>query len=218
MDGVHDMGGTHGFGPVDPEDDHPLVDGDWRARMFGIEISFTQPGGFNLDWMRHVMECMPPAAYLSSEYYDRWYWREVGILANAGWVTVDELKSGVPESVPDDAGDPLPPEAVPVMLDQGLDSHRPPAGPDAFSVGDTVRAKFTTHIGATRLPRYVRGHTGRIEAKHGWHVLPDASAHGDDKAEPLYNVSFLARDLWDDVSSPKDRVFLDLWESYLEPA
>jgi nitrile hydratase accessory protein len=124
MDGVHDMGGMHGFGPVDPSPDEPLSKTCWRARMFGIELSYTQPGGFNLDWMRHVMECMPPAAYLSSEYFDRWYWRDAGILFNAGWVSIDELTTGKSGARPADAGDPLPPEAIPGMLSQGVDSRR----------------------------------------------------------------------------------------------
>jgi nitrile hydratase beta subunit len=218
MDGVHDMGGIHGFGPVDPSPDKPLSKTDWRARMFGIELSFTQPDGFNLDWMRHVMECMPPAAYLSSEYFERWYWREVGILANASWVSIDELTTGKAVTRSADTGDPLPPEAVPAMLSQGVDSRRRPAGPPTFMPGDRVRAKFHSPLGATRLPRYVRGHVGIVESYHGWHRLPDASAHGEEQAEPLYCVGFLARGLWDDVASPGDMVFADLWESYLEPA
>ena len=125
--------------------------------MFGIELSLTQPGGFNLDWMRHVMECMPPAAYLSSEYFDRWYWREVGILTNAGWVSIDELTTGKAATSPADTGDPLPPEALPAMLRQGVHSRRPSAGPPAFKPGDRVRTKFHSPLGVTRLPRYVRG-------------------------------------------------------------
>ncbi|MFO1102390.1 MAG: nitrile hydratase subunit beta [Methylocystis sp.] len=61
----------HGFGSVDASPKRLLSITDWPARMLGIDLSYTQPGGFNLDWMRHVMECMPPAAYLSSEYFDR---------------------------------------------------------------------------------------------------------------------------------------------------
>ena len=53
---------------------------------------------------------------------------------------------------------------------------------------------------------------------HNQHRLPDVSAHGEEQAEPLYCVGFLARDLWDDVASQQNVVFTDLWESYLEPA
>ncbi len=217
MDGVHDMGGLHGFGAVDPAHEEPMSRTSWRSRIFGIELSYTQPGGFNLDWMRHVLECMPPAAYLTSEYYDRWYWREATILANAGWASIDELTTGEAASQPVGAGEPMPPEVVPILLEHGVDSRRPDAGAPAFQPGDRVRAKCHSPLGATRLPRYVRGHVGAIEALRGWHVLPDANAHGEERAEPLYCVRFLAGNLWDDAASPRDLVFADLWQSYLEP-
>lgn len=216
MDGIHDMGGMHGFGPVDPSREQPFSKTDWRARMFCLELSYTQPGGFNVDWLRHVLECIPPDVYLTSDYFDRWYWRDIGVLANVGWVSIDELASGIATSRPQDVGDPLPPEAVSVMLEQGLDSRRDIADPPAFKPGDRVRAKFHSPIGATRLPRYVRGHVGVIEQYHGWHVLPDANAVGDERPEPLYTVGFLAQELWSDAAAPGDKVFPCLWESYLE--
>lgn len=218
MDGVHDMGGMHGFGPINLFAESTLSETDWRARMFGIELSYTQPGGFNLDWMRHVMECMPPATYLSSDYFDRWYWRDAAILANAGWVSLEELTTGKATGLPIDADSPLTPQAVPAILKQGIASRRPEVRPPAFRPGDRVRTKFHAPLGATRLPRYARGHIGTVESYRGWYCLPDANAHGEDRPEPLYSVDFLAHDLWDDVSSPRDMVFADLWESYLEAA
>jgi nitrile hydratase subunit beta len=188
MDGVHDMGGMQGFGSVDPSPDQPLSKTDWRARMFGIELSYIQPGGFNLDWMRHVMECMPPSAYLSSEYFDRWCWRDAAILTNAGWVGIDELMTGKAAFRPANAGGPPPPDAVPAILSQGVDSRRPSQGLPAFKPGDRVRAKFHSPLGATRLPRYLRGHIGAVEAYHGWHRLPDVSAHVEEQAEPLWGL------------------------------
>jgi hypothetical protein len=124
MDGVHDMGGMQGFGAVDPTDELRWSKADWRARMFAIELSYTQPGGANVDWLRHVLECMPPAVYLGSEYFDRWYWRDAGVLANADWVDIEELRTGKAANRPADAGEPLSPEAVPAILEQGVDSGR----------------------------------------------------------------------------------------------
>jgi nitrile hydratase beta subunit len=217
MDGVHDMGGMQGFGAVDPTDELRWSKADWRARMFAIELSYTQPGGANVDWLRHVLECMPPAVYLGSEYFDRWYWRDAGVLANADWVDIEELRTGKAANRPADAGEPLSPEAVPAILEQGVDSRRAAEGAPAFKPGDRARARFHSPLGATRLPRYTRGHAGTIEAYHGWYVLPDANACGDERAEPLYTVGFLAKDLWDDVKSQRDMVFVGMWESYLEP-
>ena len=70
--------------------------------------------------------------------------------------------------------------------------------------------------GHTRLPAYVRGRVGVIHAHHGAHVLPDASARGEERPEHLYSVAFSADALWPEASGRAEKVFLDLWESYLE--
>ena len=57
-----------------------------------------------------------------------------------------------------------------------------------------------------------------IHAHHGGHVLPDASARGEHRGEHLYTVSFASSDLWPEAKGSGDRVFVDLWESYLESA
>ena len=57
-----------------------------------------------------------------------------------------------------------------------------------------------------------------IHAHHGGHVLPDAAARGEHRGEHLYTVSFASPDLWPEAKGSADRVFVDLWESYLEPA
>ena len=73
--------------------------------------------------------------------------------------------------------------------------------------------------GHTRLPRYARGQRGVIAAVRGVCVFPDTNAHGQgEQPEPVYGVSFDARELWGDTAEPNQRVFIDLWESYLAPA
>jgi nitrile hydratase len=77
-----------------------------------------------------------------------------------------------------------------------------------------TRQLTTTHH--TRLPGYARGKPGIIHAHHGAHIFADSSARGDESAQHLYSVVFDACDLWFEAENSKDRVFLDLWESYLE--
>ena len=49
----------------------------------------------------------------------------------------------------------------------------------------------------TRLPRYVRGHTGIIERVIGCHVFPDSNALGTgENPQWLYTVRFDGRELW----------------------
>src|SRR5262249_60152566 len=89
-------------------------------------------------------------------------------------------------------------------------------GPPVFKSGDSVRGKSPGVWGHPRLPAYVRGRRGWVEAFHGAPVFPDANAHGEKRAEPLYTVGFDAAELWPDAKGRRDRVFLNLWESYLE--
>ena len=84
MDGVHDLGGIQGFGPIEIEDDHVPSKSDWGVRSFAIQLSASYPGGFSVDWIRHVAQCIPPAAYLEIEYYDRWYRMVAGVLLDGG--------------------------------------------------------------------------------------------------------------------------------------
>jgi nitrile hydratase len=55
-----------------------------------------------------------------------------------------------------------------------------------------------------------------VEAHRGVHVFPDASAHGrGDQPQHLYSVRFDAAELWGEAAEASQRVYLDLWESYL---
>ena len=95
---------------------------------------------------------------------------------------------------------------------------RPSDATARFAVGDAVVTLRNGAPGHTRLPQYARGRTGRVEHDHGAHVLPDRNVDGEGYAEPLYTVSFAATELWPDAKGRDDRVYIDLWESYLAPA
>jgi nitrile hydratase subunit beta len=90
--------------------------------------------------------------------------------------------------------------------------------PARFKPGDRVRARNLHPVGHTRLPRYVRSRCGVIERHHGGFVFADTRAHGlGDQPQHLYSVRFEARELWGPQAPPHDALYLDLWESYLEP-
>ncbi len=72
MNGVHDLGGMHGFGPVEREENEPLFHAEWEARVFGLQGVVRARNYFNLDAFRHGIERMAPAEYLRSTYYERW--------------------------------------------------------------------------------------------------------------------------------------------------
>jgi nitrile hydratase len=94
---------------------------------------------------------------------------------------------------------------------------RPINAKPKFVVGNKIVAQQNASTGHTRLPGYVRGRSGKIHAHHGAHLFPDAVARGIEKAEHLYTVVFLAQELWPEANDSKDIIFLDLWESYLDP-
>src|SRR5215831_1467125 len=72
MNGAHDMGGVHGFGPVVPEADEPTFHADWERRTFALALAAGRAGQWNLDMMRFAFENRSPSDYLSKSYYERW--------------------------------------------------------------------------------------------------------------------------------------------------
>jgi nitrile hydratase len=91
MDGIHDLGGMHGFGPIRPERDEPVFHQPWERRVFGMMIATFAGGQFNVDQFRHAIERMAPAHYLESSYYEHWLTALETLLVENGALTGDEL-------------------------------------------------------------------------------------------------------------------------------
>ena len=85
----------------------------------------------------------------------------------------------------------------------------------SFAAGTRVRVRAGDPDHHTRVPRYVRGHTGVIVAAIGQWPVPDDSARGigPPRVGICYVVRFSAADLW---GSGDHTVHVDLWESYLD--
>ena len=70
MNGIHDLGGMMGFGPVAPERDEPVFHADWEGRVLAMEVAVRNAGvPWNLDRIRAVREALPPPRYLAMSYY-----------------------------------------------------------------------------------------------------------------------------------------------------
>ena len=72
MNGVHDMGGMHGFGPIVREVNEPLFHAAWEAQVRAMVVIARSRGYFNLDAFRYGIERMDPAHYLRAPYFERW--------------------------------------------------------------------------------------------------------------------------------------------------
>ncbi len=217
MNGVHDMGGMHGLGPIDPLPKEPLFHHDWESRVLAMNIA--SPTRSNIDAGRHQRELIPGPEYLAMTYYEKWFRGLSERLISRGFATAEELASGHTVSGTPPATPHLKPDGVTAAMTRPGSYVREVTNAPLFAQGDRVRCLNLNPTGHTRLPRYVRGCVGEIETWHGAHVYPDSHAHdaGEDPRH-LYGVRFSARELWGPDAHPRDSVRLDLWEPYLERA
>jgi nitrile hydratase subunit beta len=218
MNGAHDLGGMHGFGPVEIEHDEPVFHSGWEKRAFAITLASGFHGKWNLDMSRHAREQMPPAEYLATGYYEHWLFGLEKLLVDRRLVSPEELRTGRAEAPAVDA------RALRAADVQPMLRNRRSARIDAdvaprFGVGEHVVARNINPVGHTRLPRYARGRSGVIDRDHGVFIFADTNAMtGDRKPQHCYSVRFTARELWGPEASARDSVFVDLWDDHLDAA
>jgi nitrile hydratase beta subunit len=198
MNGVHDLGGMQGFGPIEPEANEPVFHADWEGAVLAMNIAAMTQRLYNVDEFRHGVE--------------------KGVVSRAELEARTAAFSADPDL-------PLPRRSDPALAARMREAIRKGAAasseerPSArFRPGDRVVTRNMHPPGHTRLPRYARGRRGAIERVHGVFTVPDSHAHGRGRQpQPLYSVAFESRELWGAAAAPRERVYLDLWEPYLEP-
>ena len=215
MNGIHDMGGMDGFGPVEREENEPVFHHRWEGRVYALNRAVRRWGvGRNWPGFRFVLENIPPADYLRMSYYERWFHMIVSWLSGSGLVSGTELASGRADS---GARTPaiLPPTKTGSLGFGRLDV----AVPARFRPDDLVRARNLHPVAHNRQPRYVRGRVGTVVEDYGVYALQDSDEVGRqpcDQPQHVYSVRFEARELWGDRAAARDAVYVDLWEEYLE--
>lgn len=215
MDGVHDLAGKQGFGPVDHkineyENGQPVPEtfhADWEHLPYSLFfLGVAELNKFSVDEVRHVVERIAPVHYLVTPYYERYAIGVATLMVETGVLTKDELEKF--------AGGPFP-------LSLPATSEGRPARSDTpvFNVGDTVRVRDEHFAGHIRMPGICRGKTGvvRHRTAEKW-PFPDAIGHGrtDGGAEPTYHVEFTGEELFGDDTDAA-AVMVDLFGGYLEP-
>lgn len=182
MNGVHDMGGMHGFGPVVYEGNEPAFHHDWERIAIAIQLDGIATGQWCADEFRHTRERVEPATYLGSSYYALWMEAMEQLLIAKGIVAEDEIDRrqeffrADPTARPEAplAGDPAPllPRRGQWQFRRQLDTT------PRFAIGDAVRTDNRQPHGHTRLPRYARLKQGTVVGYHGAFDLADAAAAG----------------------------------------
>lgn len=218
MNGVHDMGGMHGMGPIRYEKDEPVFHAIWEGRVYAMTRAAWAWGKWNIDANRYEIELIPAEDYLRMSYYERWLACLEKTVVKYGLVTKQEFASG--KAAPGSA------KSIPALTPEmaarnarNIPSSKEPSIAPKFQVGQRVRARNINPAGHTRLPRYARGKTGQVARDHGVYALPDTNAHFQgEHRQHVYSVRFAAGELWGETASPRDFVYLDMWDDYLEPA
>ncbi|MEM1432550.1 MAG: nitrile hydratase subunit beta [Pseudomonadota bacterium] len=223
MDGIHDLGGRHGFGAVEIEDDEPVFHERWEAAVFTMTRSARAAGATaNTDQFRFAIERIDPIAYLTHGYYGRWLGgletllTEAGVVSTAA-VTGRAVRLGGERDTriaarPD-------PRRKPFPAPEETGAVRPQSTHPAFAPGARVRTLQAPVSGHTRLPAYARGRTGTVVALRGVWVFPDSNAEGlGEQPQQVYSVAFTGTELWGETGEPGLVLHLDLFERYLEAA
>ncbi len=204
MDGIHDLGGKQGFGPVRHSPKAQAFHAAWERRVNAMYSLAVKHGVFNMDEYRHAIERMEPRHYVSAGYYERTLTSLATLCVEKGVVTHAGLEQRAQGAFP---------LALPSAPGR---ANRP--GRERFAVGDrvTVRADFVP--GHIRLPAYIRGHSGVVVGESPAYPFPDAHAHGvKAEDEPTYDVRFSAAQLWPNGADAAF-VHVGVFQSYLERA
>jgi len=204
MDGVHDLGGRQGFGPVRYKIDAQAFHAPWEVKANSLYAFAVRSGMFNMDEYRHAIERMDPRHYLTASYYERSLTSLLTLCVEKGIVPLEELEERAGGEIP---------LASPSASGRGNAEER-----EAFKPGDRVRVRLDFVPGHIRMPGYIRGKTGVVVGVSPAYPFPDAHAHGvkaDD--EPTYDVRFRSEDLWPQ-GSDSALVHAGVFQSYLEHA
>jgi nitrile hydratase len=218
MNGIHDMGGMHGLGPIEVEKNEPVFHARWEGRVLALTFAMGATG--KLGYFRYYLERIPAVDYLRMSYYEKWFTALVERLSLSGLVAREEIETGKRARGSPKATPALSATQVPQLIAR-RGGTQPQGGPSHFQAGQRVRARNIHPVGHTRLPRYARGRQGLIERDYGVFGFQDTDVYGHPlgpKPQHVYSVRFAARELWGEQASPRDYVYIDLWEDYLEPA
>jgi nitrile hydratase beta subunit len=204
MDGVHDLGGKQGFGPVVHNANAAVFHEDWEKRINALYGVAVRAGIFNMDEYRHAIERMAPRHYMSAGYYERTLTSLATLCVEKGVVSLTDLVQRAGGAFP---------LALPLGPGRSNESGR-----QFFDIGDRVQVRNDHVNGHVRMPGYIRGKTGVVVHISPAYPFPDAHAHDlSAEDEPTFDVRFKSTELWPDAAD-EAFVHVGVFQSYLMPA
>ncbi len=233
MNGIHDLGGMHGFGAIERDENEPAFHAGWEGRTFAIVLATMASRYWNAGELRRSIERMPPARYLTATYYERWLYALEALLLEKNLLSREEIAAqlqrlGQTETAVRAAEAPgnaaranrsgleLAAKPTNPSCGRSAELRHDPGRKARFKPGDVVIARNINPQGHTRLPRYARGRRGVVRRDWGAFVFPDTHAHGlGANLQHCYAVEFSGRELWGDEHDADEFVYIDLWEDYL---
>jgi nitrile hydratase len=227
MNGLHDLGGVDGLGPIHPTPAEPPFHAQWEKTAHSLMAAGFLAGYFGIDALRYGIELMDPREYLSSPYYLHWVRSVEHHAIAAGAIDPEELDRRTrhylehPDAaLPEHEPNPKLVEVAEAAVLAGASARRPLDTPPAFAVGDVVRVDDPAPFGHTRRARYVRGKVGAVIAYRGSFVYPDTAAAGlGEDPQHVYTILFAAQTLWgQEYAEPNTSTTFDVWEPYIAHA
>ena len=204
MNGMHDLGGKQGFGPVRHSADAGVFHASWEVRANALYSLAVKHGIFNMDEYRYAIERMEPRHYLQASYYERSLTSLATLCVEKGLISKDELERRTQGSFP--------------LAQAACAGRSNRADRQTYLPGDLVRVRDDHVSGHVRMPGYIRGKRGVVVGVSPAYPFPDAHAHGvAAQTEPSYDVRFDAAELWPDTADAA-KIHVGVFESYLEQA
>lgn len=223
MNGLHDLGGMQGLGPVVIEPNEPPFHHPWERRAFAITLAAGYLGAWNIDQSRAMRERLPAAQFFDTSYYELWLYGLERLLDARGLVRDGERAARRQDpTVPVAAVDgvhALPARDVERVFGTARASRTDDDIEPRYRVGDRVLTRTMNPVDHTRMPRYARGKRGLITIDHGVWIFADSMGNdlGPDP-QHVYSVRFDARELWGSAATAGDAVYVDLWDDHLGPS
>lgn len=216
-----DLGGAHGFGPVTIETDEPVFHQAWEGVVVAGTLGTMIAGLYNLDQFREAIDDLDPLAYMSVTYFAKWLHSLEHNCVRAGVFTPEEIDERLEQIAHGDtfaapSADPEIAANLQQLISAGMPSSRHVDQAPRFRPGHSVRGRVLEGARHARIPRYAQGKPGVIHRVHEAFAFPDTNRVGEgENPEHVYSVRFDGTDLW--PGGEGGAVYLDLWESYLEP-